>query len=190
MPDRALQQRYTVALPLRPTPYNHDMAPTPNTHTRRTVALATLSCAVLLAACGSSATNHSGSASHGVSQAVKYANCVRAHGVPNFPDLGTTASYHFLAQINPSALAFESAQKACAKYGNALAPPAPFSASTILALDKISHCIRAHGVPNFPDPASTGDATYQRFERSGIDPQSPAFKHAAAACGEPGLWGS
>jgi hypothetical protein len=122
MPDRALQQRYTVALPLRPTPYNYDMAPIPNSHTRRTVALAAVGCAVLLAGCGSSSTNHAGSASTGVSQAVTYANCVRAHGVPNFPDLGTTASYHFLAQINPSAPAFEAAQKACAKHGNALAP--------------------------------------------------------------------
>ena len=157
------------------------------THTYpRTVALAILSCATLLAACGSSSSKHSASASQGV----KYADCVRAHGLPNFPDPGTSAAYHFVAQLNPSAPAIESAQKACAKYGAALAPPAPPSASQMRELVKLAHCMRTHGVPNFPDPTGNNAETYQLIFRLGIDPKSPAFGHAAAACGNPGMFGS
>jgi hypothetical protein len=194
MPDRTLHRRYTVALLLRPTPYNrrgpifdHDMTPT-HIHTRRTVALAALGCAVLLASCGSSSSKHLASASHGVSQGVKYADCVRSHGVPNFPDLGTRAAYHFLAQVNPSAPAIESAQKACAKYGNALAPPEPPSESQMRELLKFSQCMRTHRVSTFPDPTGNNVETEQLIARLGIDPRSPAFQHAAAACGDPGLW--
>jgi hypothetical protein len=45
-----------------------------------------------------------------------------------------------------------------------------------------AECMRKHGVPNFPDP------TFSRGQLNtglgAIDPQSPAFKHAAAVCGD------
>jgi hypothetical protein len=193
MPDRALHRRYTVALLLRPAPYNrrvpivdHDMTPT-DIHTRRTVALAVLSCTVLLAACGSSSDRQTAGAGDQAAKQ-KVAICMRAHGVPNFPDLGTTASYHYMTEVNQSAPAFESAQKACAKYGNPMAPPAPFSESQMRELVKFSQCMRTHGVSNFPDPTGNNVETEQLIARLGIDPRSPAFQHAAAACGDPGLW--
>jgi hypothetical protein len=40
--------------------------------------------------------------------------------------------------------------------------------------------MRAHGVPNFPDPSSAGGINIQ--QGSGIDPQSPAFQAAQQAC--------
>jgi hypothetical protein len=190
MPDRALQPRNTVALPLRPPPYNRrTMALTANTHTRRTAALAALGCAVLLAACGSSSSNRSGSASLSVSTGVKYADCMRSHGVSNFPDPGTSSAYQLLQQINQSSPAFESAQNACAKYGDTSAPVDSWE-SGIPELVQLARCMRAHGVPNFPDPASTSAASHQLLAESGIEPHSPAFKHAATACGAPGLLGS
>lgn len=192
MPHRALRPRYTVALPLCTTHYNsrapmfdHDVTPS-HIHPRRTVTLAALGCAILLAACGSSSSKHSASASN----AVKYADCVRSHGIPNFPDPGTTAAYHFIAQLNPSAPAVESAQNACAKYGSALAPPTRPSTSQMRALVKLSQCMRDHGVPNFPDPTGNNAETYQLIARLGINPKTPAFGHAAAACGNPGMFGS
>jgi hypothetical protein len=47
-----------------------------------------------------------------------------------------------------------------------------------------AQCMRKHGVPNFPDPTFSGG----RFNAGlgGVDPQSPAFKQAAAACGDVG----
>ena len=40
-----------------------------------------------------------------------------------------------------------------------------------------AQCIRAHGVPSFPDPGSNG-----AFDSGRWDPDSPAFKAASAAC--------
>jgi hypothetical protein len=148
-------------------------------------ALAAIATAAMLTACGSSSPSKPHSAG---ADDQKVAICMRAHGVPNFPDLGTTASYHYMAEVNQSAPAFESAQKACAKYGDPMAPPAPPSESQMRELVKFSQCMRTHGVPNFPDPTGNNVETEQLIARLGIDPRSPAFQQAAAACGDPGLW--
>jgi hypothetical protein len=42
--------------------------------------------------------------------------------------------------------------------------------------------MRAHGVPNFPDPNPEGDL--EITAGSGIDPQSPAFQRAQQACSQ------
>ena len=47
------------------------------------------------------------------------------------------------------------------------------------ALIAFSKCIRAHGVTNFPDPGGGGGLN---ISGTGINPQSPAFKYAQAAC--------
>lgn len=45
---------------------------------------------------------------------------------------------------------------------------------------KFAACMRSHGVPNFPDPGSGGSVTIN--QSLGIDPDSPKFKAAQAAC--------
>ena len=47
---------------------------------------------------------------------------------------------------------------------------------------KFSACMRSHGITNFPDPSTTGGI--QISSSSGINPFSPAFKAAQAACGK------
>lgn len=153
------------------------------------VTLVALSCAILLAGCGSTGKPHTtGAHDHPAKQ--KFATCMRAHGVPSFPDLGTTAAYHYMAEVNQSAPAFESAVTACAKYGNPMAPEPPPSESQMRQLVKLARCMRTHGVPNFPDPTNSNDETYQLIARLGIDPKSPKFGQAAVACGDPGMFGS
>ncbi len=43
-----------------------------------------------------------------------------------------------------------------------------------------SACMRSHGVPNFPDPSSSGGGL--NIGGTGINPFSPSFKTAQAAC--------
>src|SRR5438067_3344914 len=45
-----------------------------------------------------------------------------------------------------------------------------------------SSCMRKNGVPNFPDPNSRGDLTINAGPGSGLNPNSPQFKHAQSAC--------
>jgi len=49
------------------------------------IALGAVSCAVALAACGSSG-QPAAATSSGYTQRLKFADCMRSHGVPNFPD--------------------------------------------------------------------------------------------------------
>jgi hypothetical protein len=48
----------------------------------------------------------------------------------------------------------------------------------------LASCMRAHGVPNFPDPSAGGGGV--NLDGTGIDPQAPAFKSAQEDCGRLG----
>ncbi len=144
-------------------------------------------CATALAACGSS-SKPSSSVSAGT-QALKYADCMRANGTPNFPDPGSNG-----ALPNPALPAFQAAKKACAKLQpvglHLHGPPEP-SAAELRAALTFARCMRKHGVSQFPDPLRTvslvatltlGPGEY--FPAPGpTEFQSPAFRHAAKACG-------
>lgn len=57
--------------------------------------------------------------------------------------------------------------------------------------ESYSHCMRSHGVPNWPDPVPTPDGGYG-FRTTGINPHSAAFQGATQACNAlvPGGWSS
>jgi CubicO group peptidase (beta-lactamase class C family) len=91
------------------------------------LAIAAVAAAVLLSACGSSAkASHAPNptappATGGVgagSLPLEYSKCMRAHGVPKFPD---PVDGHIVLSpssgINPDSPTFEAASQACAKYG-------------------------------------------------------------------------
>jgi hypothetical protein len=144
-------------------------------------------CAIALAACGSSSKpSSSGSAG---TQALKYADCMRASGTPNFPDPSSSG-----ALPNPFSPAFRAAKKACAKLqpvGLHLHGPAAPTAAELRTARAFARCMRAHGLSQFPDPLTTygpgftlGRGEYfPPIGTSGTEVQSPAFIRAAKACG-------
>lgn len=148
---------------------------------------AVAACVIPLAACGS-ASKPSRSRSAGT-QAVKYAGCMRANGLPNFPDPGSNG-----ALPNPALPAFRAAEKACAKLqpvGLHLGGPPEPSAAELRAAVAFARCMRAHGFSHFPDPLTTvsdvatltlGSGEYFPAPGNG-EVQSPAFRQAAKACG-------
>lgn len=194
MPDRALQRDNTVAVLLRPTPYNrraahldHDMLLTPTVHARRPVALAALGCAVVLAACGSSSKPGTAAANdHALG--VKFATCIRSHGVPSFPDpepnSGIQIPISFEQQPSP---AFTSAQKTCQYLVPRGGGPPVASSSQKAAALKFAQCVREHHVPNYPDPTYKNGhlvippppLTLSQFNQLIA---SPAFTTASKAC--------
>jgi hypothetical protein len=169
----------------------------------RAIALATLSCAVAIAACGSSGptSNCSGpTAQSKKAGALDFAKCMRAHGVPNFPDpIVSGHSVQLLGSgsaINPRSPAFQSAQTSCQHLLPGGGPGAgPPSARAHAQLLQISEYMRRHGISSFPDPqrgsppsklagysAILGHGGYLLTIPSSIDMSSPAFKQAAATC--------
>lgn len=154
-----------------------------------------LGCATGVAACGSSG-GRSGAATAGdQSQLLKFANCMRASGVPNFPD--PSAGGGLLIRpgsgLNPGSPAFQAAQKRCARFQPVRfrGPGTPSKEQVQKAL-VFAKCLRAHGLTNFPDPLATAPSRHGLIidlggmlftPGPGFDPRSPAFRHAASACG-------
>lgn len=82
-----------------------------------------------------------------------YATCLTQHGVAASSPSGR--GIQITGNVDPNSPQFAAAQKACQK----LAPrggPAPLSSAQqalrTKGLVKFSQCVRAHGVPSFPDP--------------------------------------
>jgi hypothetical protein len=124
--------------------------------------------AVISAGCGGTSTG--GAASAGVTnttpstatasstltardKAVKFTECMRANGVSDFPDPNASGEFPNFG-VSVSGAQWLSALRAC----KALQPPGSLSAkltpkqfSTAI---KFAQCMRAKGVPDFPDPVN------------------------------------
>jgi hypothetical protein len=147
--------------------------------TRAAVALAGV--ALLAAACahkghveragGGGASNHD--------QAVAFAKCMRSHGDPSFPDPGPEGAFpNRNGSLDKDSPRFKKAAAAC----KSQEPPGP--APSVFQQDyrkllKYSACMRAHGMPKFPDPVLEDHGVGIKGD---IDPNSPQFKRANTAC--------
>ena len=160
------------------------------------LAAATLALALALAACGSgggpiaSAQTGSGPSPGDVT----FAKCMRGHGVPQFPDPGggprsassiSILGAHLPPNTNIHAPAFQTALNLCMKRLLAGHPRPPVTAAQKAAALKYSHCIRTHGVPNFPDPTFPPGGGMGIPGPTGPSANSPAFQHAQQVCGNP-----
>jgi hypothetical protein len=105
-----------------------------------------------IAGCGSSSKSSSTVASSASPQGVEYSDCMRSHGVPNFPDLNANGSVNLPSSVNPAAPAFQAAQQACASLRPGAGSPPPISLSQQKSFVANAQCVRKHGVSNFPDP--------------------------------------
>ena len=147
--------------------------------------------AVVIAACGSSSLTSGPAGAR--DPLLQYAQCIRAHGVPNFPDPRAHGGLAIPNDINPQSPAFKSSQQACARLAQPPAGQAESSESRKLELLALARCMRSHGVPNFPDPTNSppppsdgnalgGNGSYLALGTA-QQRQSPEYKQAAAGCG-------
>lgn len=113
-----------------------------------------------------------------------YSQCMRSHGVPNFPDpnshgviVGKSSSASG-GGLDPNSPTYQAAQKACQKYASGGNTSADHAKQLKQAL-KYSKCMRSHGVTDFPDPKLVNGQV--EFPGSGIG-RSPQFQSANTAC--------
>jgi hypothetical protein len=155
--------------------------------------------ALIIAACGSSSKASTTAGSSTIAMLDRYAVCMRAHGVSGFPDPSTTETpnsfgidgYNFdlPSTTNTQSPAYESADKTCqSALGSGTSSGGLNAAFVAKARTRaLAHavCMRAHGVPNFPDPVITvnGRGISQASGGAGINPQSAAFQQAQKICG-------
>jgi hypothetical protein len=154
--------------------------------------------AALTTACGSASSTVSAPS---YAQVLALATCMRGHGVPNFPDPDASGGYTLTSKgaiegAGGASIDIDSSQ-AQAAYGHCrnLVPSAPSIArleqlvqqgqqrqeQALPTLLKYSQCMRGHGVPNFPDLGG-GDQSPAPDAGAGLNPNSPQFQAASAAC--------
>ena len=171
------------------------------------IAVAILVLILLAAACsvsGSTSAGSSGSPAAGGStpapSAVGYSACVRSHGVPDYPDpnggqapkadpqqLGVTISQLQAAQRSCRLLypgnggALGASLRQCEETGNC---PQAMVQQVLSAMLKFTGCMRAHGVPNWPDPTvdSEGRPGFNLVPVHGTDWNSPQIQNTIYGC--------
>jgi hypothetical protein len=118
--------------------------------------------ALIGAGCGSNAPSKSATATSTAAgsdrsatdqdKAVKFAECIRGHGVPHFPD--PDANGEFVFGIDVSRAVWQRAVDACKD----LEPPGALSAKRSPKQQsdalRFAACVRRNGVKDFPDPVS------------------------------------
>jgi len=118
-----------------------------------------------------------------------YSKCMRAHGVLNFPDPNAGGGYPegYMKNIQPGSSSYVNGTKDCRPLADA-AQMAPWTKPQMEAHDammlKISVCMRAHGITNFPDPNASGGFSVPPGS-AGIDMSSSQYAAAAKKCNGP-----
>jgi hypothetical protein len=124
----------------------------------------------------------------GGKNASKFSQCMRAHGVSNFPDPNGQGQIQVggSSGVDPTSPTFGSARQACQKLiGGGTATPAQQARARQQSL-AFSACMRRHGVPDFPDPTFVGGSVRFRMNggaNSDLNSTSPTFQAAQHACG-------
>ena len=113
---------------------------------------------------------------------LEFTSCLRAHGVPNFPDplAGGGFARSALDAVDQGSPQFKAALIAC----RALAIATGFEHTPaeiekhVEQLSAEDACIRKHGVPDMPDPNAQGSQSFP----TGISPSTRQFQLAEKAC--------
>jgi hypothetical protein len=157
---------------------------------RAGLAAAALACLALVAAACSSPKTGTGAGPAGGSaghSALAYSQCMRAHGIKNFPDPNAQGDISLNAGpgtgINPNSPQYKAADNAC----KSLLPPqhalSPAQQAKARAQSlKYSRCMRAHGISDFPDPDSQGGIKLNPKAGGDLDPNNPQYQAADKAC--------
>jgi hypothetical protein len=112
--------------------------------------------------------------------------CMRSHGDPNQadPTIDTYGAIHIAIAPNGNDRSFFSGFKqACQTYLHdaitALRVGKPFGQPDTAKLLTFSNCMRAHGIPDFPDPSRTGLVLNGAGD---LNPNNPTFRDASKTC--------
>ena len=154
-------------------------------YVRAAVAAAVAGITALAAACAGGTAPPTGQTPY--QQALSYAQCLRSHGDPGFPDPNSQGLFP-----HPAGPQYQSAISACGHLLPAQPTTASQRAAQVSQALRFSACMRSHGVTDFPDPTVVpGGKAVMMGPARGTDQNSPQFEAAVHACRqlEPGLAG-
>jgi hypothetical protein len=167
--------------------------------TRRPAVLAvTLGLLLLTAACGSGTSSSSPSSTSGtsssgtggvpaayVSDKLGLARCLRAHGVPDYPDPNASGQEPPGAKELSRTPQGQAAVRACSSWDNRISNDVAAQNQAVrVEYVRFAECMRAHGLPDFPDPVNAEGRVEFVLSASqdGFDPHSPQVLAKAHHC--------
>jgi hypothetical protein len=114
---------------------------------------------------------------------LKFAQCMRSHGVLNFPDPSSNGTVS-ISGSEGGTPQFQAADTTCRKLlPNGGIPTAEQQAQGIAQLLKFSECMRAHRISDYPDPTSNGiRIPVPKNPGSDLNPNNPRLQSAEKAC--------
>ncbi len=138
-----------------------------------------------ISGCSPSGCSSPGASAAADAIAVKFSDCMRSHGVTEFPDptIGSNGlpSWGPTPNVNGGAPAYNAAQQVCKKDLPDIGPRTSAERATANAAAlKYAMCMRSNDVSNFPDP--NGQGLIQINATGALEPSSPAFQKAQMAC--------
>ena len=151
------------------------------------LAVAVASIAVLAAACGGGGIAPVLAGTSNYQKALAYAQCMRAHGEPGYPDPASNGGFVIDGKKDHlNGALMSSANKTCQ---HLLPKFAPMTATqqrqaTAEALRYVA-CMRTHGIPNMPDPIVNAQGMQFRIggpKGKGPPPGSQVLHSAMQAC--------
>jgi hypothetical protein len=118
---------------------------------------------------------------------VAFARCMRAHGLPDFPEpVEGHLVVHAGTGIDKGSPTFGRALQSCKRLAPEGGPNRGLSAAErqrrAAGLLAFARCMRARGISTFPDPTSQGELTTEAVKAAGIDVHSSHVQQAATAC--------
>ncbi|WP_157181329.1 hypothetical protein [Actinopolymorpha alba] len=140
-----------------------------------------------LSGCGSGGSGEAGAGSDQMSDAQvlgigkELAQCIRQNGIPDFPDPSVRDGTLAMPENQPEA-ALDKAMEACRTIAAKLPQSADsedISADDIVKLRKWARCLRANGVPEWPDPK--GDGSFP-IKDTALDGKSERLLRARKEC--------
>jgi hypothetical protein len=148
--------------------------------------------ALLAAACSSTPSSTGSGSAPGAGgpansrSAVNASRCIRSHGVPGFPDPDSSGQIpkETAQQLGVGDSVLKAAQQACQNLWPFQAPTQAQQRQQLTDDLKFAQCMRSHGLPDFPDPTSSGGHVefVISISRDGFDPHSPQILAKARAC--------
>jgi hypothetical protein len=143
--------------------------------------------AVALAACGGGggASAPATTGSSNFDKALAFTKCMRSHGVPDYPDPNSNGVFvqsNGSSSLSESQSVVNAAFQACHHLMPSGGGPAGLTQGQKQQMEqqslKFVKCMRAHGLPDMPDPAADGQISLP----TGMKGNSPQVKAAQRAC--------
>jgi hypothetical protein len=120
-----------------------------------------------------------------VQKARAYSRCMRAHGVPNFPDPNSSGAIPKLTlqQLGVSLSVWQAAQTGCERLLPNGGGPSPAQVREWMnGMRTFAQCMRSRGVANWPDPVIDAGGNPEFYLDWKVNQNAPQTKAKIQAC--------